>query len=242
MAAIHIGTAGWTIPRAVSQAFPQEGTGLQRYAARFDVVEINSTFYRPHRASTFERWAQTTPESFRFALKAPRAVTHEAKLAGGEAELDRFLTDGRLLGAKFAVVLVQLPPSLAFDAAVAGAFLTRLRDLAPELKLACEPRHASWFEPEPDDLLARLHIARVAADPARHPKAAEPGGWRGFAYHRLHGSPRMYYSSYADGRLEVLADRLRAGPAEAWCIFDNTTSGAAAADALRLDELVSAAS
>jgi uncharacterized protein YecE (DUF72 family) len=240
--AVRIGTAGWTIPRAVAEAFPREGSGLQRYAARFDVVEINSTFYRPHRASTFERWAQSTPEGFRFSLKAPRSVTHEAKLAGGEAELERFLADGRLLGTKFAVVLVQLPPSLAFDAEIAGAFFTRLRNLAPDLKLACEPRHASWFETEPDSLLAALDIARVAADPARHPAAAEPGGWRGFAYHRLHGSPRMYYSSYADGRLEPLAEQLRAEAAKAWCIFDNTTSGAAAADALRLSELVSAAS
>jgi len=206
------------------------------------VVEINSTFYRPHRPATFARWAETTPEGFRFALKAPRAVTHEAKLAGGEAELERFLADGRLLGAKFAVVLVQLPPSLAFDPAVAGRFFTGLRESAPDLTLACEPRHASWFEAEPDALMAKLRIARVAADPARHPAAGEPGGWRGFAYHRLHGSPRMYSSSYADGRLEPLADRLRAEPAEAWCIFDNTTSGAAAADALRLTDLVSAAS
>ncbi|THD77934.1 MAG: DUF72 domain-containing protein [Phenylobacterium sp.] len=231
---IRIGTAGWAIPRAVADAFPREGSGLQRYAGCFQVVEINSTFYRPHQASTFERWAETTPEGFRFALKAPRAVTHEAKLAGGAAELARFLEDGRRLGAKFAVVLVQLPPSLAFDADVAGRFFAGLRDLAPDLALACEPRHASWFEPQPDALLAGLQVARVAADPARHPAAAEPGGWRGFAYHRLHGSPRMYYSSYADGRLERLAERLRAGPADSWCIFDNTASGAAAADALQL--------
>jgi len=239
--AARIGTAGWAIPRAVAEAFPREGSGLQRYAARFDIVEVNSTFYRPHRPSTFARWAATTPDEFRFALKAPRAVTHEAKLAGGEAELQRFLADGQLLGAKFAVVLVQLPPSLVFDPSVAPGFFARLRELAPDLKLACEPRHASWFEPEPDRLLAGLRIARVAADPARHPRAAEPGGWRGFAYHRLHGSPRMYYSSYADGRLEPLAARLRAGPGEAWCIFDNTTSGAAAADALRLAQLVTSA-
>jgi uncharacterized protein YecE (DUF72 family) len=239
--AIHVGTAGWAIPRAVAEAFPPAGLGLQRYAARFDVVEINSTFYRPHRPSTFARWAETTPDDFRFALKTPRAVTHEAKLAGGEAELQGFLADGRLLGAKFAVVLVQLPPSLAFDAEVAARFFARLRTSAPDLELACEPRHASWFEAEPDEMLAQFRIARVAADPARHPKAGEPGGWRGFAYHRLHGSPRMYYSSYADGRLEPLAGRLRAGASEAWCIFDNTTSGAAAADALRLAQLVTSA-
>jgi uncharacterized protein YecE (DUF72 family) len=237
-AEIRIGTAGWAIPRAVAGAFPQAGSGLERYAARFPVVEINSTFYRPHRATTFERWAHTTPADFRFALKLPRTVTHEAKLAGGDAALERFLADGARLGAKWAVVLIQLPPSLAFDAELAGRFFTRLRTLAPELRLVCEPRHATWFEAEPDALLTTLEVVRAAADPARHPGAAEPGGWRGFAYHRLHGSPRMYYSSYDDGRLEPLAARLRREPEDSWCIFDNTTSGAAAADALQLTRLI----
>lgn len=231
----HIGTAGWSIPRAVSGRFPAEGSGLERYAAVFGAVEINSTFYRPHRGATYLRWAACTPGGFRFAVKAPRAITHEAGLTAGADAMMRFLAELDPLRAKLGVVLVQLPPSLAFDPAVAEAFFGTLRKREPRLQLACEPRHASWFSPAAHALLAGLRIARVAADPARHPLAGEPGGWTDLAYFRLHGAPRMYFSAYGPEQIGALARRLeRVQAGEAWCIFDNTALGAAAADALEL--------
>lgn len=142
------------------------------------------------------------------------------------------------LGEKLEILLVQLPPSLAFDRSVAEPFLVDLRRRW-DRHIACEPRHPSWFEGEADALLDELRIARVAADPAKVPAAAEPGGWRGLAYYRLHGSPIVYRSSYDDGRLKALAARIAAEPAAAWCIFDNTASGAATSDALKLQELLS---
>src|SRR3712207_3367874 len=126
---VRVGTAGWAIPRAVAEHFPSEGTGLQRYAARFDCVEINSTFYRSHRPGTLARWAEAVPEHFRFAVKAPKAITHEKRLAGCEALLARFLHETAELGEKRGPVLVQLPPSLAFDAEVARGFLRTLGGL-----------------------------------------------------------------------------------------------------------------
>jgi uncharacterized protein YecE (DUF72 family) len=78
----------------------------------------------------------------------------------------------------------------------------------------------------------------VAADPARVPAAAEPGGWRGLSYFRLHGSPAMYRSSYRDGRLEGYASAVAAAPEPAWCIFDNTASSQATGDALALMALL----
>jgi uncharacterized protein YecE (DUF72 family) len=235
---LRIGTAGWTIPRAVADAFPAEGTGLERYAARFRAAEINSTFYRPHKRATLERWAAAVPEDFRFAVKAPKAVTHELRLAGAEEPLRRFLDELAPLSAKLGPVLVQLPPSLAFDPAVAGLFFDLLRRLH-EGEAACEPRHPSWFTPEADELLAHARVARGAADPARVPEAAHPGGWRGLTYRRLHGSPRIYYSSYEPDYLAALATDLRADAARgpAWCVFDNTVTGAAAANALALTDL-----
>jgi len=231
---LHIATAGWAIPRAVAERFPAEGSGLQRYAARFDAVEINSTFYRPHRESTFVRWRETTPDGFRFAVKAPRAITHEARLVGCGALLETFFAQLAPLGPKLGPVLVQLPPSLAFTPEVAAGFFAALRTLWTG-DVVCEPRHASWFEPEAEALLAANRVARAAADPARDPRAAAPGGWPGLAYWRLHGSPRMYYSSYEPARLAALAQAMAAHPApEVWAIFDNTTSGAAAANALDL--------
>lgn len=235
---IRIGTAGWSVPRAVTEYFPIEGSGLLRYAARFAAAEINTSFYRPHRPQTYARWAQTTPEGFRFAVKAPKAITHEARLAEAGERLAKFRAEASALGDKLGPLLVQLPPSLVFDAAVAERFLADLRALWPEA-VACEPRHVSWFEPAAEALLAAYRVARVAADPARHPLAGKPGGWRELTYWRLHGSPQMYRSSYDAGFLEWLANELRAGPAaETWCIFDNTTSGAAAANALALQNLL----
>jgi uncharacterized protein YecE (DUF72 family) len=235
---IQIGTAGWSIPRATAAEFPEEGSGLERYAARLACAEINSSFYRPHRPQTYARWATTTPQGFRFAVKLPKAITHEARLVGADERLAAFRGETSALGDKLGPLLVQLPPSLAFDASVAERFLAHLRARWPEA-VAWEPRHVSWFEPAVDALLAAYRVARVAADPARHPLAAQPGGWRGLAYWRLHGSPQMYRSSYDAAFLDKLATELRAIPAaETWCIFDNTTSGAAAANAVALQNLL----
>ena len=181
------------------------------------------------------------PDGFRFSAKLPKTITQELRLVGCEEALARFLAEVAPLGDKLAILLVQLPPSLAFDGAAAARFFGTLRDRTP-LELACEPRHVSWFEDEADALLERLRIARVAADPAKVEDAAAPGGWRGLDYYRLHGSPVVYRSSYDDGRLEAYAaaiEQARAQGGDVWCIFDNTASSAATGDALKLQALTS---
>ena len=77
---ILIGTAGWNIRRDSAQHFAESGTHLARYAARFQAVEINSSFYRPHRTSTYARWADSVPSEFRFSVKLPKQMTHELRL------------------------------------------------------------------------------------------------------------------------------------------------------------------
>jgi uncharacterized protein YecE (DUF72 family) len=234
--AVFVGCAGWTLPAPVQPAFPAEGSHLQRYAARFPAVEINSSFHRPHRPETYARWAQAVPADFRFCAKLPKTITHGQRLVDADDALAAFLAESAGLGAKLACLLVQLPPSLAFDREVCERFFTLLRSATP-VPAVCEPRHATWFTPEVDALLDAWRIARVAADPARVPQAAEPDGWRGMAYYRLHGSPRTYYSSYDDAYLDDVAARIR-GDVEAvrdtWCIFDNTAAGAATQNALDL--------
>jgi uncharacterized protein YecE (DUF72 family) len=232
----RVGTAGWSIARDAASAFPEEGIGLARYATRFACAEINSSFHRSHRASTWTRWAETVPDDFLFSAKLSKQITHKQKLAGCEELIGLAVGEMRLLGAKLGLVLVQLPPSLAFDAALAGGFFETLR-ASWEGKLACEPRHPSWFARDADALLHSFRAARVAADPAPVPQAAEPGGWLGLAYWRLHGSPVTYRSSYDDGRLERYAAAMTAARGEGrevWCIFDNTASSAATGDALKL--------
>ena len=232
---IDIGTAGWSIPRHVSRYFPAHGTSLQRYAARFPVVEINSSFHRPHRSATWERWRESVPDAFRFSVKLPKQITHELKLIDCSEALQRFLDHAAMLEEKLAVLLVQLPPKQTFDESVALKFFEELatRSFA---QLACEPRHASWFTPAVNALLEHLKVARVAADPAICSEAALPGGWRGLSYWRLHGSPVVYRSSY-EHRIRNYADQLEGeatGGRHVWCILDNTASSAGASDALAL--------
>ena len=147
------------------QPFRTTGSHLERYGAVLNAVEINSSFYRPHRTATYERWAASVPEHFRFAVKIPKAMTHEHRLKGIGDLLDRFLSEVSGLGPKLGPLLVQLPPSLRFEDGIADAFLRELRSRV-EGPLVCEPRHATWFTPEIEALLDELRIARVAADPA----------------------------------------------------------------------------
>lgn len=235
-----VGTAGWSIPAGDRVVFPAEGSLLQRYAARLSGVEINSSFYRRHRSSTWANWAQSVPAAFRFAVKLPKEISHQRKLVDCEEVLAAFLDEIAALDDKLAILLLQLPPKLAFEPAVALPFMTLLAG-STKARIVCEPRHPSWFEIEPDALLDNLGIARVAVDPAPIAQAAQPGGWRGFSYWRLHGSPHMYRSPYGPDRLRDYADLLqaeRAAGRPVWCIFDNTASSAAMGDALMLRALL----
>lgn len=239
--AISIGCAGWALPKGHAAKFPAEGTHLTRYAGRLPAVEINSSFYKPHKPATYARWAASVPAGFRFAVKVPKGATHTRRLAGTEDVLDRFLAEATALDGKLGPLLVQLPPSLAFTPAVAETFFAALRERFGGA-VVLEPRHASWFAAEADRLVTRFRVARVAADPAVVEGAGEPGGWGGLVYYRLHGCPKVYYSAYDDGHLAALADKLTAAATSAtvWCIFDNTAEGAATANALDVLDRVTA--
>lgn len=231
---IRVGTAGWAIPRPFAGCFSEQGSTLERYSGSLGAVEINSSFHRPHRPETYARWADTVPDGFRFAVKMPREITHVKRLADVEPAVTTFCDAVGRLGSKLGPLLIQLPPSLAFQAEDVAAFLHLLRD-RNDGPVVCEPRHASWFEADAGVLLDRFGVARVAADPARVPEAALPGGWPALHYYRLHGSPRMYYSEYDGAFLADLARKLVTNRrVETWCIFDNTTSGAATGNALTL--------
>ena len=235
---VRVGCAGWSLPRAAWPQFSAAGTHLQRYAARLSAVEINSSFYRPHQPGTYARWAASVPENFRFSVKLPKTITHQQRLQGCAPLLDDFLAQAGGLGDKLGCLLVQLPPSLAFDAAVVQDFLSALRERHAG-PVALEPRHASWFDTPADALLQAWRVGRVLADPQAAAAGCRPGGFEGLVYLRLHGSPRMYYSAYSPAVLDALTVRLEAASrsgACVWCIFDNTAEGAALTNALHTQQ------
>lgn len=241
-ASIRIGCAGWSLSAENKPHFPEEGTHLERYARVFQIVEVNSSFYRPHSPDTWRRWADSVPATFRFTAKIPQEVTHVLRLDHAGKPLDRFLSEVEHLGGKLEALLVQLPPSLSLDRKIARRFLMGFRRSFSG-RIAWEARHPSWFVREARELLDEFGVAIVAADPvvagSRDPLDPEEADIRApFAYFRLHGSPRIYYSDYSREYLAALAGRLLKQEGEAYCIFDNTAAGAAVPNALRLISLL----
>jgi uncharacterized protein YecE (DUF72 family) len=235
---IRVGTAGWSIPRAAMSHFDSPGTHLERYSRRFDCAEINSSFHRPHAATTYAKWRASTPSAFRFAVKIPRAITHDLKLQRAREPFIAFLTQTDGLAEKRGPLLLQLPPSLTFDGPVVTRFLNMVRRVYAGA-IVCEPRHTTWFSPLVDALLESYQISRVVADPPPVPDSTIPAGWSRLAYFRLHGSPRMYWSSYDEHAIAALAGTLdRTTAQQVWCVFDNTASGAAIENAWELRERV----
>ena len=226
-----IATAAWSIPKKVADRFAKEGSGLTRYASVFDGVEINSTFYRRHKTSTFERWAESVPDSFRFAVKIPKEITHTRAMKDIAESFETFLEDIAPLGEKRGPLLCQLPPSLAFDAEVLQTAFKTMRDAA-DGPIVIEVRHKSWGSAEALDLLKNYAIDRVLADPA--PVWPADDFDTPPKYVRLHGNPKIYYSSYTDEEIRSFSKLL--APAS-WCVFDNTASGAAIENALTMLEM-----
>ena len=231
--AVRIGLAGWS--EAVSRYrshFPSEGTGLARYTGTFDFVEVNVTFYRAVREATLAGWAEQTPPGFRFSVKINRSVTHAARLSPN-ARLEDALLPVRALGDKVGALLVQLPPTLDFDAERAATFLARLRASYAGM-VAWEPRHPGWDDARADDLLAAHGVTRVLTE---IPGPDTPHSSRG-CYVRLHGTPRRYRSSYSDADLSTLAAWLAEEAGPSYVVFDNTAGPAGVANAMTLQSLV----
>jgi uncharacterized protein YecE (DUF72 family) len=238
-AEFRIGTAGWALPPLLRPV--REGsTGLERYAERFNAVEINSTHYKHHLPGTFKRWRNAVPADFGFAVKMHREVTHIDRLSDPAPAL-HFLRSLEELGEKLSVVLIQLPPSLSCSPVVLDTVHAIREEYAGDLAL--EPRHPDWGTPEVDRVLRLERIARVAADPALVEDRPTPGGHRDLRYYRLHGSPDMYWSAYSDADLRRQKRSIDAHSMKSracWVMFDNTASGLAAFNALHLRDLLCA--
>jgi uncharacterized protein YecE (DUF72 family) len=237
----RVALAGWSIRKDQADLFGAEGSHLERYASRFNAVEINSSFYRSHKRETYERWSASVPADFRFSVKMPKSLTHQACLEDTGPELTKFLREIGGLGKKLGCVLVQLPPGLAYDPRTVETFFEALR-ARHRGPIVCEPRHRTWFSGAADCRLEAHGVGRVAADPSCGELGDEPSGSGRIAYFRLHGSPVMYSSSYTGEYLDRLASRIRALRSPVWCVFDNTARGAAASNAVDLQRRLASSS
>jgi uncharacterized protein YecE (DUF72 family) len=236
--AVRVGCAGWSIPPRYAHEAATLGSHLQRYSQVFNCCEINSSFRRSHKPATWQRWAASVPGDFRFSVKLPRAITHDAKLKCGPELLTDFLQQVHYLDGKLGPLLVQTPPSLEFEIGTVKEFFALLRQHYGG-DVVCEPRHSTWFVDRADECLRTFRVARAASDPACVPNAADPGGFPELAYFRLHGSPRPYYSRYPQEFVKQVAGKLQKRP-RVWCIFDNTAAGWAFENALQLTKEVGA--
>lgn len=163
-ARVLVGTSGYNYPEWRGTFYPEKFSTAKMpgyYAERFSTVEINYTFYRLPTEKLLAGWAAGTPEHFQLTLKAPRRITHDARLQRCEDLLQAFCRTARTLGPKLATLLFQLPPSFKKDASVLRAFL----DLLPDgTRAAVEFRHPSWLDNETYDALRARNVALCIAD------------------------------------------------------------------------------
>lgn len=245
MARFWIGTSGWHYPHWIGNFYPEDlptGEWLTYYARHFPTVEINNSFYRQPKASTWELWRHTAPPGFRYAVKANRFLTHIKRLKGVEDSLAFFLKGARLLADRLGPILYQLPPNFQRREGNALRLEAFLSILPREERHAFEFRHKSWFVEETFQQLRRHDVGFCAFDmPDLKPPllATAP-----FAYMRFHGSGALYMSNYPDEQLEDWAkrlSRLAKEVDEVYVYFNNDAFGFAVANARRLGELLGVA-
>jgi uncharacterized protein YecE (DUF72 family) len=237
---VRIGTSGWVYPhwreRFYPKALPQT-RWLDYYSRQFDTVELNNPFYRQPERATFERWRRAVPETFVYAVKLNRYLTHIKRLNVDAAMVARSYDTLAGLGPKAAVVLVQLPAHFRFDRERLDRFFDSVA--RRRRRHALEPRDASWLT---DDAVAALRERRVALCVIDTPKWPTRGAVTAdFVYLRFHGQTRLYAGSYDDAALHGWAERIRDWRdrgLDVFAYFNNDEGAYAPRDALRLRALV----
>src|ERR671913_2573436 len=161
---IWVGTSGYNYPEWKGSFYPETLAAtkmLPYYAERFPTVEINYTFYRTPNEKILEGWNAATPDRFKLTLKAPKRITHDARLRDCADRVRLFLETAAVLGPKLGALLFQLPPNLKKDLALFDAFL---ETFPPRLCAAFEFRHASWLDDEIYERLRARNLALCVAD------------------------------------------------------------------------------
>lgn len=238
---VFVGTSGWSYDHwsgVLYDPFVAPRSRLALYAEEFDTVELNASFYRWPRESTFVGWRQRLPTEFRLSVKAPRGLTHGKRLYSPEVWIERIARCWHELGDRRAVLLVQLPPDFARDDARLDYFLGRLPDW---ISVAVELRHPSWDHDDVYRLLERHDAAYCVMSGAGLPCVLRATSQR--VYLRLHGpdSDWLYAGSYSDADLAWWADRIRewcAAGRDVFAYFNNDGDGNAVHNARTLRSML----
>jgi uncharacterized protein YecE (DUF72 family) len=214
----RVGTSGYSYAPWKGSFYPEDlkaADMLRYYTGQFPTVEINNTFYRMPNAATIQRWADETPPSFSFVLKAPRRLTHEKRLADPDSAAYFFKTAG-LLAERRGPTLFQLPPFFKKDVVRLSDFLA----LVPEgRRVAFEFRHPTWFDDEVYDALRAKGAALCLADTDEAPIT-------GLVTTTDWGYLRLRRVAYDDAALDAWAQRVREQPwKEAWVFFKHEDAG-----------------
>lgn len=235
---IQIGTSGWNYDHWKGLFYPEKlpkNRWLQHCTGLFSTLEVNATFYRRMKDSTFVKWRSETPDGFIWAVKANRFITHIKKLQDVKEPLERFFSSAGLLQEKLGPVLFQLPPSLSFDPSLLENFCTLLPE---KQRYTIEARHDSWTGEEALAIMKRRGVAWCISDAAgRYPYREEVTA--DFTYIRLHGAKSLYASNYSEEELRSWASKIRSFGVDAYAYFDNDFMAYAPKNALRLKELLS---
>jgi uncharacterized protein YecE (DUF72 family) len=240
-----VGTSGWNYKHWSGGVFYPGGMKpsewLKYYSRYFESVEINNSFYRLPEKHVFEKWHDTSPENFIFAVKASRFITHMKKLADPEDLLPPFLENGSGLKEKLEVILFQLPPFWKFNKdRLAGLFhFVSRQQILPGVRSALEVRHASWCCDACFYILQQYNVSLAITDwpglPVEGPLTAD------FVFVRRHGPGSLYASSYPDSHLRRDAQRMHAWLSEGrdvYIYYNNDAYGYAVKNALTLKEFL----
>ena len=234
---IRIGTSGWTYQHWEGKFYPvkwPKSKWLEYYIQLFDTVELNASFYRLPKRTTFENWKLRTPDNFLWSVKSSKFITHIKKLENPAESLERFYGAAAGLGEKLGVILFQLPPSLALDVNIFTEFC---ESLAPNMRHALEIRHPSWINDQVFGILRKFNIALCMADTAgRYPSCEAVTA--DFVYIRLHGSQKLYASPYSEEELRTWAEKVNGWNRDAFIYFDNDFEGYAVSNAKILKEIL----
>jgi uncharacterized protein YecE (DUF72 family) len=214
---VLIGTSGYSYKPWKGSFYPEDlpdAEMLRFYAGRFSTVEINNTFYRMPTRSLLERWAEETPEGFRFVLKAPQRITHRERLRASDS-LGYFFETASAMGRKLGPVLFQLPPNFKKDGERLRGFLAALPAGRPA---AFEFRHESWLDEETFAALREAGAALCAADTDEtEATLLATTDW---------GYLRLRRWDYTDVDLRAWAEKIRGQPwKEAFVFFKHEEEG-----------------